>query len=310
MAKTKLGLVGAGKIAREQHVPVINSNSAFELIAAADTNRQLEGVANFGALETMLATAPIEAVVLCTPPDTRAGLATTALRAGKHVLLEKPPGIEVRDVEALATLARASKLALCASWHSRHNDAVAFARRWLSGKRLLSGAIVWKEDVRVSHPDQDWIFAPGGFGVFDTGINALSIVTDILAEPPALETARLFTPANRGQPIAAFLQLKSAAGARIAADFDFEESLRPERSITLHTDTGVLALTEGGRDLLVDGATGSVQQGSLRSEYIGVYSHFAECIGDARIDVDLAPLQLVADAFAHGTHETVGPFEF
>jgi D-galactose 1-dehydrogenase len=40
--------------------------------------------------------------------------------------------------------------------------------------------VIWREDVRVWHPGQDWIWQPGGLGVFDPGINALSIITHIL----------------------------------------------------------------------------------------------------------------------------------
>ena len=46
-------------------------------------------------------------------------------------------------------------------------------------KRLL---VTWKEDVRHWHPGQQWIWEAGGFGVFDPGINALSIVTKIMPD--------------------------------------------------------------------------------------------------------------------------------
>ncbi|MFX5656779.1 hypothetical protein ABTE24_21610, partial [Acinetobacter baumannii] len=42
--------------------------------------------------------------------------------------------------------------------------------------------VIWREDVRHWHPDQEWIWQPGGLGVFDPGINALSIVTEILPQ--------------------------------------------------------------------------------------------------------------------------------
>ena len=50
--------------------------------------------------------------------------------------------------------------------------------------------VTWKEDVRKWHPGQEWIWQPGGFGVFDPGINALSIVTKILPEPIFAESCR------------------------------------------------------------------------------------------------------------------------
>ena len=39
--------------------------------------------------------------------------------------------------------------------------------------------ILWHEDVHKWHPGQQWIWEPGGFGVFDPGINAFSIATKI-----------------------------------------------------------------------------------------------------------------------------------
>ena len=58
--------------------------------------------------------------------------------------------------------------------------------------------------MRRWHPGQAWIWEPGGFGVFDPGINALSIATSIFA-PFFLTAARLDFPENRDAPIAAAL---------------------------------------------------------------------------------------------------------
>ena len=58
-------------------------------------------------------------------------------------------------------------------------QAVAPAKAWLAGKTIKQAKIIWREDVRKWHPGQDWIFEAGGMGVFDPGINALSIMTDI-----------------------------------------------------------------------------------------------------------------------------------
>jgi hypothetical protein len=78
-----------------------------------------------------------------------------------------------------ALAARAGRT-LFATWHSRFAPAVEPARQWLTPRRIRSVHINWKEDVRVWHPGQGWIFEPGGLGVFDPGINALSILTRIL----------------------------------------------------------------------------------------------------------------------------------
>ncbi len=119
-------------------------------------------------------------MALCTPPQVRHGLARQALEAGKHVMLEKPPGATLSEVEDLRQVAEAQGVTLQATWHSRYAPAVAPARDWLAGKTITAARINWREDVRVWHPGQDWIWEPGGLGVFDPGINALSIATAVL----------------------------------------------------------------------------------------------------------------------------------
>ncbi|MFD2438663.1 Gfo/Idh/MocA family protein [Modicisalibacter luteus] len=90
-APIKIGIVGLGKIARDQHLPALAANPDFELVAVASRNASLEDAANFATLEEMLAGVPeLDAVSLCTPPTVRYGQARQALQAGKHVMLEKP----------------------------------------------------------------------------------------------------------------------------------------------------------------------------------------------------------------------------
>jgi D-galactose 1-dehydrogenase len=115
------------------------------------------------------------------------------LEHGRHVLLEKPPGATVGEVHALADLARRQGVTLFASWHSRHAPAVEPARAWLAGRKILGVTITWKEDVRVWHPGQKWIWQAGGLGVFDPGINALSILTHIIRRA-RVERGRAFLP--------------------------------------------------------------------------------------------------------------------
>ena len=94
---------------------------------------------------------------------------------------------------------------LFATWHSRFAHAVAPARAWLDGRTVRSARISWKEDVRHWHPGQAWIWQPAGFGVFDPGINALSILTEILPGAFMVREATLTFPENRDTPIAATL---------------------------------------------------------------------------------------------------------
>jgi D-galactose 1-dehydrogenase len=301
----KLGIVGVGKIVRDQHLPALAKDRDYRLAAAASRHGKVDGIANFPDIEAMLDTVPeLEAVSLCMPPQFRYDAARTALAAKKHVFLEKPPGATVSEVEDLKVLAAANGVSLFASWHSRYAPAVEAARAFLGSTQIRSAAINWKEDVRRWHPNQDWIWAPGGFGVFDPGINALSIATHIL---PAMfiTSAILDFPENRAAPIAAHIAFRTSNGLPVTMELDWRQTGPQSWDILAETDKGAMVLSGGGSKLAVDGR---VVHDEPEAEYPMLYRRFAEIVRAGVSDVDLAPLQHVADAFMLGKRNVVEPF--
>ena len=307
MTAIRLAIVGLGKIARDRHIPAIAGIPGIELAAVADPVARFDGVAHFASLGDLLTKTPqIDAVALCTPPQARGALAAMALAAGKHVLLEKPPAATLSEIAPLTALAAASGKTLYATWHSRFAPAVEPARALLTTANIHSVAIEWKEDVRVWHPGQRWIWEPGGFGVFDPGINALSILTRILPRAFSLTRAELAFPENSAAPIAADLDFSDPTGLPIHAAFDFRQIGSPIWEIRVETDDGRLTLSAGGAKLFRNELT-LVDQS--KAEYPAIYQRFLELIGRAASDVDLAPLAHVADAFMLGRRVVVEAFE-
>ena len=307
MTAIRVAIVGLGKIARDQHIPAISDTDGIELAAIADPHASMDGIAHFATLDELLAAKhPIDAVALCTPPQTRRALAASALRAGKHVLLEKPPGATVSELAPLIAVARQGGRTLFAAWHSRFAPAVEPARAFLGERQIKSVVVEWKEDVRVWHPGQAWIWEPGGFGVFDPGINALSIMTRILPRPFFVTEAELSFPRNRAAPIAADLTFADETGLPIRAEFDWRQTGTQTWDIRIETEAGRLTLASGGRRLLHDDRTVVDEQ---KAEYRAIYRHFIELIANGVSDVDLSPLAHVADAFMLGRRRDVEPFE-
>lgn len=302
----RIGLVGVGKIARDQHFPSIAALPTLTLVATASRNSTVDGIASYKTLDEMLAGDPaIDAVAMCQPPQVRFEAARQALLAGKHVFLEKPPGATLGEVDILANIARTRGVTLFASWHSRYAPGVEPARAWLVDRTITSVAIEWKEDVRVWHPGQDWIWAAGGFGVFDPGINALSIATHILPSPIVLTAATMEVPANRAAPIAAELLMRSLDGTPISAAFDFRQTGPQLWNIIVNTDAGQLVLSQGGSKLTIAGTSHATP---IEAEYPGLYARFAALIAAGQSDVDTRPLQIVADAFLRGERKTTDAF--
>ena len=302
----RIAIVGFGEIACRQHVPAIAKTSGAALVAVADPAKSPSGLPHFRDLQELLRDGPeIDAVALCTPPQARHAQAAAALAAGKHVLLEKPPGSTLSELTPLIAAAGEAGRTLFATWHSRYAPAVGPARKLLAGRTINKVTIIWKEDVRVWHPGQAWIFEAGGFGVFDPGINALSILTEILPRPVFVRSAILDVPSNRETPIAATIELSDENGLPIHAEFDFRQTGPPSWDILCETEAGPVTLSKGGRQLR-DGNRLVVD--ATDEEYPALYRRFVAVTSDGKSEVDLTPLRLVADSFMLGRRRSVEAF--
>ena len=304
MQPMKIAILGFGKIAEDQHVPSIAGNPRFELAASSSRSGQGPHPVFTDYRELMRSVEGLQAVAITTPPGPRHAIARDCIEAGLHVLLEKPPTATLAEMEDLACLAEAKGVTLFTTWHAQHNPAVAEAAKALAGKRIASLEILWHEDVHKWHPGQQWIWEPGGFGVFDPGINAFSIVTKILPGAIFVREAELHFPRNSQTPIAAELKFGShAADGPMRASFDFRRTEGEEWTIAIRTTDGAdIKLTDGGSRLLVDGQPRGTEG---IGEYPDIYRQFADLIDERKSLIDIAPLRLVADALLVGRRHEV-----
>ncbi len=309
MRPIRIGIVGVGKIARDQHIPSILANPGYVFAAASSLHSLADAVPNFPSIEAMLShVKDLDAVAICTPPQAHYRAARLALGSGKHVLLEKPPCASLSQLSHLGELAAAENLSLYQTWHSQHAPGVAPALRLLRRRRLRGVRVTWKEDVRIWHPRQSWIWQAGGFGVLDPGINALSILTHLIAEPIFTESSVLYIPENCETPIAASICMRCDSGAAIQVELDFRATGAQTWDIDFDTDDGPIKLSAGGSDLTVDNVPLRQDSAALRSEYASIYARFADLIAHRRSEVDARPMQLVADIFLLGKRVLVDPF--
>ena len=305
----RIALIGYGKIARDQHVPAIAANGDFALAAVVSPRAPgPQGVRCYADTDALLAdAAQLDAVAICTPPDVRYGIGRACLEAGLHCLLEKPPGVTLGEVEALARLAAERGLSLFTTWHAQHNPAVTRLAEALKAQRIGKMRIAWREDVRKWHPGQQWIWQPGGFGVFDPGINAFSIASRIVPGALLVEEAELMFPANRQMPIAAEIRLATpVADEDIPCSLDWRHQGEECWDIRVEAGGRHYRLSGGGSRLEVEGETVPAEG---PGEYPSLYTRFAELVGGGQSDVDLQPLRIAADAFLAGRRTLVDPFD-
>ena len=305
----KIAIVGLGKIATDQHVPCINKNKKFKLVATVSRHASLPDLPHFTSLSDLIASkVKVDCVALCTPPSVRLAMAREALDAGYDVLIEKPPTPTVGEMLAMIEYAKKKKRVLYAAWHSRYNEALDIAKKRLKGSDITFLRITWKEDVNKWHPGQEWVAQPGGFGVFDPGINALSAVTKILPEPIFVESSVIEVPENWATPIGVQITFKRGDGkpADMSAVFDWRQRGEQMWNIDLKTADGMeMNFTNGGSVLRINGKL--VIEAKLE-EYEMIYAKFAKLLKARKSDTDTTPLQLVCDAYMLAKPKVVQKF--
>ena len=306
MKPIRIAIIGYGKIAADQHVPAIQGNDRFTLVATS--SRSGQGVAQTFTdwRELIRNVEGLEAVAITTPPEPRFEIARECVAAGLHCLLEKPPTAGLAEIAALECLAEAQGVSLFTTWHAQHHATVDAAAAVLAGKRIKSMEIHWHEDVHKWHPGQQWIWDPGGFGVFDPGINALSIATKIFPGGLFVQSAALQIPANAQTPIAADIVFSSPqADGPLNASLDWRRSEGEEWTITVETSDGMsVRLENGGARLLLNGEE---RADDGPGEYPDIYRTLVDLIDERRSLVDVAPFRLVADCLLVGRTARADP---
>ena len=312
MAKRKIAVIGVGKIAQDQHLPVIDRSDDFELAATVSTRGLAHnGLPVFKTPGELYAAMPeVDLVSICTPPGIRHQYVREALDAGKDVMMEKPPTTTISELDDLIAHAQRLDRVLFQTWHSQYNAAVDRTRAILADEGVKSVRIDWRESVRKWHPGQDWVWEVGGFGVCDPGINAMSIFTKVMPFPVFVQSSQLTFPANRQTPVDVEIAFKSSqlAQPKLSAGFNWLEESGEIWTFAIETQTGKqLKLENGGRKLTIDGEL-IIEHGD--EEYQGIYERFATLLDRHESDVDAAPLRLMSDVFLLGARQNGPDFEW
>jgi predicted dehydrogenase len=158
MDKVRVGVAGAGHWARTAHLPALAAHPAAELVALADPDpgnldrsRQRYGIeACFDDPMAMLATTPMDALVIATPHVHHYPIAAAAIARKVHVLIEKPLVLDPAEGRRLIDAAEASGVEIVVGYTWHYNDQVLTARRWIAEGRL--GSIVDVQSFFGSSP--------------------------------------------------------------------------------------------------------------------------------------------------------------
>ena len=138
---TRVALIGYGYAGRTFHTPLIRGTPGLELAVICSTRAErvhadLPDIRVASSPEQACALPSVDLVVIATPHDSHARMAAMALRAGKHVVLEKPVATTLEEARQLASVARNTDRVL-AVFHNRRWDGDFLAVTDLLASRVL-----------------------------------------------------------------------------------------------------------------------------------------------------------------------------
>jgi predicted dehydrogenase len=162
----RLGVVGLGRISQVAHLPAATKADRVHLVAVCDASPTLvEGVARhydvpgFTDMGKLLHE-DLDAVLVATPDRSHVPLATSALRAGKHVLVEKPLADDVPGAEELAQLAAQNGLKLQVGAMKRHDPGIEYAKQSLPRIGPIITAQAWYRVMAALRPPTEATLFP------------------------------------------------------------------------------------------------------------------------------------------------------
>jgi predicted dehydrogenase len=311
-----IGLIGYGEIGRLQHVRILASpptRHTFRLVAVADPRLPHDLRLSHGGLDVtchadyreLLARRDIDAVSVCTPTQTHYCIAAHALRAGKDVLLEKPPTMTVEELLRLQEIASGGGRVLYTAFHAIHHRAIEEVRARLATAEVTTVQIVWREDWRKWHSDQHWPWQAGGGGVFDPGINALSVLCYVLPDVTLeVTSAEFLVPSDADTPGTVKINFAFPNGSG-QAFFNWLDETEEVWNITFTTKGDQIYLIENLSTLKKNGVVCVAEQDE--EEYVGVYERFSQLLAQRTSAVSTAELKFIENASHIATRHTVGP---
>ena len=211
----KIGILGCGRIAQTRHIPEYAANPACVLTGFYNptASRAADMAAKYGGrvydtAQALIADPEIDAVSVCSANYAHAALTIQALRAGKHVLCEKPMATTIADCEAMVKAAGEAKRFLMIAQNQRLMPAHEAARRLLQAGEL-GRVLSFRTCFGHGGPEQ-WSVTPGkGTWFFDKdkaamgamadlGIHKTDLIQYLLGQRVVRTTARLTTLDKRG----------------------------------------------------------------------------------------------------------------
>ncbi|MEU2679574.1 Gfo/Idh/MocA family oxidoreductase [Streptomyces sp. NPDC007107] len=230
----------------------------------------------------------IDAVIVCTPPDTHLAIAEAVLRAGKHLVVEKPVGLRPERIPALESLAQERGLTVMVPYHFRFVPQLQTLRSRVQAGEFGTVAHAYHRMYSLRDREGAWLWDDSRSGgiIMESLVHGIDQIMWMLGELPSTVTA--MTHAGRNQVADAatvLLHFPSGAVGTVEGSWISDPHV-PFGSLDIVGTAGSAAFDRGRfqkRYFRVESAAAdapATQVDSLDDDdagFVGLHEHFAEC---------------------------------
>jgi predicted dehydrogenase len=233
MAPLRIGVLGCADIARRRMLPAMAVADGVEIsaIASREEARARALAQQYGAravtgYAALLERDDVDAVYVPLPAALHARWTEAALRAGKHVLAEKPLTTDPAATAHLLALARASGLVLLENVMFVHHPQHATVRRWIADGLIGEVRALHAEFGIPRLPDDDIRYSAGlgGGALLDTGVYPVRAALHLLGDELRVLDAVLRTPPGRSVDTAGSALLSGPGGIGVQLTFGLDHA--------------------------------------------------------------------------------------
>ena len=188
MKTTRWGLIGAGWIATKAIAPAMHAqpNAIVQAVASGDPKRAqlLNPITIHNSYEALINDPLVDAVYISLPNHLHCEWSVKALKAGKHVLCEKPFALNLSEVESMVQAARENNRllveAVSCMWHPRMIRLIDYVKAGNIGEVIsIDSSFTFPASLEGNYRLSP---AMGGGALFDVGIYPLHAITALIGD--------------------------------------------------------------------------------------------------------------------------------
>jgi myo-inositol 2-dehydrogenase / D-chiro-inositol 1-dehydrogenase len=248
--KIRLGVIGCGGVTELRHLPALRRAQDFELSALADKDSaRLSRVAGQSGVARsyddyleLIENDEIDAVAVCVPPGLHAQVALAALEAGKHVMIEKPLALSLRECNLLLESGSANgslkvMVGFNLRWHRLVREAREIIGRGELGRVKLIRT-VFTSGVRLGADFADWRRRreSGGGALFELGVHHFDLLRFLLR----CEPLEVYASSVEGDETATVMMRMESSAQVVAA---FSEGTGENHALEVYGEKGWLRVS-------------------------------------------------------------------